>query len=153
MAQPEKIETTAQPMFTATDLLNAVKVMAQEMKKPSDEDQQKKDEDKARLMQNQQNSIAEAKAHDQQKKANEDACSHMKGHPYQGKTRIVAPFHSDGLFHPICQQCHKEFKPFPAGNQTIPVGASFDDYAGVTPKLIESWGERHAQSKLVAVGA
>lgn len=149
----EKNEAVAQPMFTANDLLNAVKVMAQEMKKPSEEEQAKKDADRNRLLQNQQASIAEAKNSQLQKQANESACSHMKPHPYQGKTRIVAPFHSDGLFHPICLNCQKEFPPFPAGNQTIPVGASFDDYQGVTPQLIESWGKRHAEAKLVAVGA
>jgi hypothetical protein len=142
-----------QQTFTAKDMMDFAANLARELKKPSDEEQAKKDADHKRLLANQQNSISEAAATTRQKEAGWASCSHMKPHPYQGKTRIVAPFHSDGLFHPICLNCQKEFAPFPAGNQTIPVGASFDDYQGVTPQLIESWGKRHAETQKQLVSA
>ncbi len=138
--------------FTAKDMLDFAKTFAAELKKPSEEDQAKKDAERNRLLENQQNSIAEAKSAERQKQANEAACSHMKPHPYQGKTRIVAPLHSDGLHHPICLNCRKEFPPFPSGNTTIPPGMTLSDYDGqITPAIIEMWGKRHQESKLVGV--
>jgi hypothetical protein len=132
--------------------LEVLKQFAAELKKPSEEQQKKLEEEKANLIRRQQASMAQAKREEEQKARDQASCSHMKPHPYTGKTRIVAPLHNDGLHHPRCLFCHKEFKPFAPSPETIPVGMSLDDFNGVTSPIIERWGnEYEKKQKLIAV--
>lgn len=136
-----------QGSFSLEDVLRIVKestvAMAQEMKKPTPEQQAKIDEEKERQKKRVEASIAEANREKQRRDMEQMSCSHMKPHPYQGKTRIVAPLHGDGLHHPLCLFCRKEFKPFAPSNETIPIGMSLDDFNGITPQIIEHWGNRY----------
>jgi hypothetical protein len=132
--------------------LEVLKQFAAELKKPSAEEQAKIDADKANLLRRQEESIKQAKREKDQRDREQAMCSHMKPHPYTGKTRIVAPLHNDGLHHPRCLFCHKEFKPFAPSPETIPVGMSLDDFNGVSSQIIEHWGnEYEKKQKLLAV--
>lgn len=139
---------------TPAQMLELMKQFAAELKKPSVEEQTKLDEEKARKAARTQQSIENAKREARQREIEQAVCSHMKPHPYQGKTRIVAPLHNDGLHHPRCLFCHKEFKPFAPSPETIPIGMSMDDLNGVNPQIIEHWGNQYEKkvqnSQLVA---
>lgn len=154
VAEPEKA-------FTAKDMLEFAKTFAEELKKPSAEEQAKIDAERGRMLSNQQSSILAAQQRQAMTDAQQNACGHMKGPKYEGQTTVAAPLHSDGLHHPICLRCNKQFPPFAPGNNTIPPGSSLSDYTGVTPQLLMAWGNRYAAEQeqikaaknQVAVGA
>lgn len=124
------------------DIIQGSMVAAiQELKKPDPEEVEAKEVERKRRIDVQQQSVKRAEMEIAMREAREASCNHMKPHPYQNKTRIVAPLHSDGMHRPICLNCQKEFKPFPPGNNTIPVGSSLSDFDNVTPEVIERWAE------------
>lgn len=133
--------------FSPAQMLELMAKFAAELKKPTPEEQAKIDADKANKQRILEASIAEAQRDEQKKQHDQLMCSHMKPHPYVGKTRIVAPLHGDGLHHPKCLFCHKEFKPFAPGPDTIQIGMSLDDYNGVNPQIIEHWGNKYEESQ------
>lgn len=138
-----------QQNVSPAQMLEMMKEFAKELRKPTELEQQKLDEEKARKEALVKASVERATREQRMKDADQSACSHMKPHPYSGKTRIVAPLHSDGLHHPICLFCRKEFKPFAPGADTIQMGMSLDDYQGVTPQIIEHWGSRFEKEHAV----
>lgn len=157
--KPEVAAPITQPTFTMKDVIEVVKTMAEEMKKPSAEEQAKIDAERGRMLSNQQSSIASAQQRQAMTDAQQNGCGHMKGPKYEGQTTVAAPLHSDGLHHPICLRCNKQFPPFAPGNNTLPPGSSLSDYTGVTPQLLIAWGNRYAAeqeqikaAKAVAVG-
>ena len=155
----DKEEAVTQPSInlTADQLAEVIKTSMvstiQELKKPDPETAAKMEEDRQRKLENQRRSIADARAQEEAANARQSMCSHMKPHPYVGRTRIVAPLHSDGFHHPLCLNCNKQFGKFRPGPTTIQMGMSLDDYSGVTAEIIEMWCNRQRlqDENLVAV--
>lgn len=137
----------AQQNINMPQMLELMKQFAAELKKPSAEEQAKIDAEKANLLRRQQASIANSQREKQQRDVEQSMCSHMKSGVYSGQTRIVAPLHNDGLHHPLCLGCNKEFKPFAPSPETIPLGMSLGDYRGITPEIINHWGAQHEKAQ------
>ena len=147
MAQTEQQKPAEPKPLIDAGTLELLKQFAAELKKPSVEEQAKLDEKKANDLRRAQESIKQATREKENRDREQAMCSHMKPHPYTGKTRIVAPLHNDGLHHPRCLFCHKEFKPFAPSPETIPVGMSLDDFNGVNAQIIEFWGNQYEKKQ------
>lgn len=129
----------------------AVVTAVQEMKKPSEEEAQAAAEKKARLLANQKASADEQMERKRQEDANQLACGHMKAPPYSDQHTLNGQIHGDGLFHPICRHCGKEFDPFPPGKDTLPFDATLgaDEWKRLNPKMIAGFGKRFKEQQLV----
>jgi hypothetical protein len=144
MAQePQKQEQNVSP----AQMLELIKEFAKELKKPDAETQAELDAKKARLEANRKQAIAEAEQETRRKEVEQAVCSHMKGHPYVGKSYISAMLHNDGLHHAFCFHCGKQFGVFAPGQDTIPMGMTISDFSGITPEIIKLWCDRYAKAK------
>lgn len=54
-----------------------------------------------------------------QKTAHQNACSHTKEN---GRSAVNGQVHNDGLYHPLCLRCMKEFPPQAVGKEAISNG-------------------------------
>lgn len=142
MPQEQNIVLTATQLQEA--ITNAVVTAVKEMKKPSDEEAQATADKKARLLANQKASAEEQVQRQKDQAAIQAACGHMKAPPYGDQHTIVGALHSDGMFHPVCFRCSKEFDPFPPGKDTLPhnVTLGSDECKRIPPKAIEAWGKK-----------
>lgn len=136
-----------QQNITPAQMMELMKQFAAELKKPSADEQAEIDAKKARAETRVKASIENAKREQRQKELDQAACSHTKPYPYQGQIRVVAPLHNDGLHHPHCLFCHKEFKPFAPAPETIPLGMTLGDLNGVTPQHLEAWGNQYEKQQ------
>lgn len=147
MAQQEQQNQQNQAGMTPAQVLELVKEFAKELKKPTEEEQAKRDEQKARFEANRRQALDEANKEEQRKATEQAICSHMKGHPYVGKTYIAAPLHNDGLHHAFCFHCDKVFGVFAPSPETIPLGMTISDFSGLTPEIVQLWCDRYAKVK------
>jgi hypothetical protein len=83
--------------------------MIKEIKKPSPEEQEKMDKEKALKARAQQQRIAIAEKDMRSKAEHEARCSHKKE---KGESAVFGQRHSDGMVHPICVRCQHEFPPY-----------------------------------------
>lgn len=107
MAQEAVITITPQQL---QDILQAqARTLVEELRKPDPETAAKQEAERKRLREAREHAVQVAIAEEQSKKAKQDACGHVKEN---GKSTVSGQKHSDGLVHPVCLRCQKEFTPY-----------------------------------------
>lgn len=89
---------------------------ARELKKPTEEEQAKKDAEQKRLIENRRVNVEAAQIEREQKERLWASCNHKMP---RGENAVFGQVHTGtGLFHPICVICQKQFTPYkPHGEQ------------------------------------
>ena len=99
---PEKVPGTV------TLTMGDIKDLIAEIKKPSELEQEKIDQERQLRERRRRESIALATLEMEQKALKQSNCNHTKPN---GKPCIGGQIHSDGMVHMICLRCQKEFTP------------------------------------------
>jgi hypothetical protein len=99
-------------MLTQQQLQEIIVNAIREGKKPDEETAAKMAEEKARKEANRVAMLELAKTEIEGKLNREARCSHTR--PEDGKRMIGGQVHSDGMIHPLCLRCGKEFAAYPA---------------------------------------
>lgn len=111
-ARPEVTEAASQAGISPDQLVEAMRVLGMELRKPDPEVARLAAEQKARLLiakSNERQIIAE---HDSRVKANQAACA-SRGHRMDGgrspASAISGQIHGDGMYHGLCVACQWTF--------------------------------------------
>lgn len=90
--------------FTVED----VKEIVRAAREPSEEEKAKQKKEKELQDRRRKEAIILAKEEEEAVRKRQANCSHLKE---SGKTAVMGQVHSDGLYHPLCIKCQKEFTP------------------------------------------
>lgn len=105
------------------DLTEALKAFARELKAPSPEEAEKKEDLAKRRMQQRARAVETAKAQEDGRLAREAACEsvgHRKDEGRSTKSAIVqGQVYNDGYLRPFCQTCGKQFTPIKASMEIL----------------------------------
>lgn len=138
--EPEVPQPIVQQGISTEQLLS----FARELRKPSDDEQAKIDDLKARKQAKRDAFIAERKDWERQAKQKYiwciDGSRHFKSHPYENQHTIRGQVNNDGLMHSICIKCQTEFPPFKPPQQVLS-GAELGDIGNLTTDMIEQWAK------------
>jgi hypothetical protein len=96
------------PNPAVTITFDQLKELIKEIKKPSAEEAERIEKEKALKLRAQREKVEQARIEMAEKKRREDSCPHRKPN---GETTVMGQRHSDGMVHPICFRCQKEFPP------------------------------------------
>ncbi len=114
--QPQASRTTvfvnkpeASISLTATELKDMMIAFAQELRKPTPEQEEEARQRKAILERAKRDKLELVRIEIEAKKQREEGCAHKK---QNGESTVMGQKHSDGKVHPICIRCQKEFEPF-----------------------------------------
>lgn len=94
---------------------------AEALKKPSLEEQARMDADRERQIQNRKQNAEAARVEIEQKALHQSRCNHKME---RGENAVFGQAHSDGMFHPICVRCLKEFPPVKLSAEQMMMGVS-----------------------------
>ena len=97
------------PEQSVTLTFNQLKELIQEIRKPSQVEQEKLDAEAALKRRQQEQRVETARQEMASKAARESRCSHTKE---RGESAVYGQKHSDGLVHPICVRCQKLFPTY-----------------------------------------
>ena len=122
---------------------------AKELKKPSDREQAKLDEEESRLKRAQRERLELGQAEEQRKKNQQNNCGHVRYHPLTGTgghlwraqtytPRGVAPY-----MVPICLGCNMEGPKIPATADMLREGVALHKYPGITLDALNKWAEQY----------
>lgn len=106
MKEEKEKEGRAVSNFSKDDVIDIVRAV----KEPTEEEKQKRQKEEELRDRRRKEAILLAKEEEEAIKRRQANCSHTKEN---GKPSIAGQVHSDGLVHPICLRCQKEFKPHP----------------------------------------
>lgn len=103
--RPAKVK---EPVVTMSDLAEALKGFAQELKAPTPKQLAEEQEEARKKAIRMKQMIELATVEINAKKQRQASCGHVK---QDGSTLFQGQIHSDGLYHPLCMRCGKEGKP------------------------------------------
>lgn len=103
MPEPVKQE----PSINLT--VSQFKEIIAELRKPSPEEQEKIDKEKAFKKRAMEQRVEIARQEMAAKAERENRCNHKKE---KGESAVFGQKHSDGMVHPICVRCQKQFEPY-----------------------------------------
>jgi hypothetical protein len=118
-----------------------------EIKKPSPEEQEKLDKERARTIKRSQERVAEAKAMEEGQIQAQRLCHHIKrdGSPAWG-----GQVNSDGNFRPICTQCRLIGPPIKAPKEMYTGGVNLQDkelFPRLTLEMLMAWHHSYGSHK------
>jgi len=122
---------------------------ARELKRPSEREQRKLDEEDRRIARAQQERLELAKAQMEAKRLNALGCGHVRTHPGTGVTKHLwrAQVHTPNgrapFIMPTCQGCQTQIGPIPASAQMLREGVELDRYPSLTQEALEKWAEQY----------
>jgi hypothetical protein len=120
-----------------------------ELKKPSEREQRKLDEDDARVARAQKECLELAKADVTRREMNARGCGHVRTHPGTGVTKhlwraqVHTPAGKQPYFMPTCQGCQTQIGPIPATADMLREGVNLDQYPGITAEALKTWAEQY----------
>ena len=94
---------------------------ATEMRKPDPEVLAEREAAKARLIQMRKQNAEAARIEIEQRDRRQNSCSHKMP---RGENAISGQIHSDGLMHPLCVVCQKEFAPYKPHAEQMQMGVA-----------------------------
>jgi hypothetical protein len=101
--------------------MDQLMAFATEMRKPDPEVVAERQATKDRLIQMRKQNAEAARIEIEQKNRRQNSCSHTMP---RGERAVFGQSHSDGLFHPICVVCQKEFPPVKLQGEHMQMGVS-----------------------------
>lgn len=90
------------------DLIEALRTLGQELRKGTPEEEAKRIDEAKRLREAQLQMAQTLVEQAELIKANQDNCRHTMP---RGENAVFGQVHGDGMFHPLCVVCMKEFPP------------------------------------------
>lgn len=100
----------ANPNMTAEQMMSFITTVVTELRKPDPETAERMALEKMKKKEAREVRIREIEAEQNARKARQEACTHKTE---KGRSVISGQVHADGLHHPICQRCGREFQPRP----------------------------------------
>ncbi len=119
--QPTPVIVESTPQVAPVMTMEQVLAMIRELKAPDPEEAEKKADQKKREAEARKQMLEVAQVEEQQKALRESNCDHKK---QNGRTAIFGQAHSDGMYHPVCLHCFKEFTPVPLTRDQMQMGVS-----------------------------
>jgi hypothetical protein len=119
MSEERKAQAAALMSFSFEQLKELVEGAVMAARKPTPEEEEKLEQEKKRRAALQEEMIKVAKAAEEGRDRLQRVCPHRK---QNGDSRVVGQIHSDGLIHPICQWCQKQFQPYPPTKDMLAQG-------------------------------
>lgn len=150
-------QTTVDPMEALKVILaqltesNREQMMefAKELKKPSEREQRKLDEEESRIKRSQLEKLELAKAEEERKKNQQNNCGHVRYHPLTGtgghlwRAQTYTPKGVAPYMVPICLGCNMEGPKIPATADMLREGVELHKYPGITLDALNKWGEQY----------
>ena len=121
---------------------------AKELKKPTEREQKKIDEEEKRYQAQQKARLAQAQAEEQRKKMSAERCPHATVHPGTGVVRhawraqVHAPAGEKPFFVPTCQICWTQAPRILATPDMLTQGVNLDQYTGIDFERLKKWAEQ-----------
>lgn len=115
--------------------------LAAELRKPTEMEQKKLDEEKASQLKRSLNAIAAAKAQDAERSIRQANCTHTRK---DGVTCFVGQVNSDGYCVPFCTRCECTTSPIRATDQERINGIQLQQRGNVTRESLENWARARA---------
>ena len=122
---------------------------AKELRKPTEREQRKIDEEDKRLERAQSERLALAKAEVQRRENNRLGCPHARINQATGVSRhmwraqVHAPTGVQPYAVPTCQMCQTQTGKIPASPDMLTQGVNLDQYAGLTYDALTKWAEQY----------
>ena len=108
---------SASPVVSLT--MDQIREIVSEFRKPDPETAEKAAAERARVKERQEQMLRVATEEIEGKNRLQEMCDHKKEN---GRPAIGGQIHSDGLVHPLCLHCFKEFPPYKPGQEMIAGG-------------------------------
>lgn len=115
--------------------------LAAELRKPTELEQKKLDEEKASQLKRVQMAIAVAKAQEDQDAITQAACTHTRT---DGVTCFYGQVNSNGHCVPKCSRCGLQTSPIKATDQERINGIQLQQRGNVTRESLENWARARA---------
>lgn len=124
-----------------------------ELKKPTEQEQKKIDEENARTLQRVKSAALQAKMAEEQRERIAKTCPHGTYHPgtgaftHQFRAQIHSPFGEKPYFQPRCTQCGTTVKgKIYATPDQMQNGINLDQYKGIDLARLQAWADQSAQA-------
>ena len=128
------------------NFLEAIK----ELKKPTEREQRKLDEEDAKIARAQKERLEMGRAEVHRKEMNARSCGgHVRVHPGTGVTRhlwraqVHMPAGREPYIMPTCMNCQTQVGPIPASMEMIRNGVSLENYPALTEEALRKWAEQY----------
>lgn len=118
-----------------------------ELKKPSDREQKKIDEEEKRIVAHQKSRMQIAQAEEQRKENLKRGCPHSTYHPGTGvrkhawRAQVHTPANEKPFFQPICSQCLSLGPKILATSDQLQNGVNLDQYMDIDLSRLEAWAK------------
>ena len=119
--------------------------LAAELRKPTELEQKKLDDERESRIKRAQQSIAAAKQKERMDLALQAQCRSENHARPDGVTRFRAQVNSNGFFVPVCLKCHIELPPVKATPEEIQNGVMLGNYRGITEEALIQLGKYRNQ--------
>lgn len=135
--------------FTFPQVLEMMKVMATEMRKPTELEQRKLDKEDAFIKKQQLERIELTRVEIQRKEATKRGCAHASVNRATGQVRhawraqVCTPSHTKPYFIPTCSQCFSQLPPVAATTDMLTGGVNLSDYEGMNMAVLEQWAKTY----------
>ena len=83
---------------------------------------EKEEEDRARMLANREQNLNIERSRIELQRQREEACERTGHVKENGRTAVNGQVHNDGMYHPVCFHCFKEFPPVRPGHDQIETG-------------------------------
>lgn len=120
----------------------------QEMKKPTEAEQKKMDEEAVKLKQKQEARLKLAKAEEDRKINQARSCPHATVHPGTGvvkhawRAQVHTPDGQPAYFVPTCMQCWTQGPKILATMDQVKNGVNLDQYVGIDIDRLKLWAKQ-----------
>jgi hypothetical protein len=113
--QPEQVVMG----FTYQQLQDLIRGAVQEAKRPDAETEERLAAEKMRRERAKAEMVLAVQAEQDNRRRAQQTCQHQKE---RGESAVGGQINSDGLIHPICLRCQKEFSPYSPGMENVAQG-------------------------------
>ena len=83
---------------------------------------EKEEQDRARMLANREQNLNIERGRIELQRQREEACERTGHVKENGRTAVNGQVHNDGMYHPVCFHCFKEFPPVRPGHDQIETG-------------------------------
>lgn len=115
--------------------------LAAELRKPTELEQKKLDEEKVSQLKRAEMAIAVARAQAEQDAITQSNCTHTR---HDGVSCFIGQVNSDGYCIPFCTRCRLTTSPIKANDQERVNGIQLQQRGGVTRESLENWARQRA---------
>lgn len=141
--KPEPVESEMMQLVREMGRQNQEQLiaLAAELRKPTELEQKKLDEEKASHLKRSENAVRAAQAQEQQMAILQANCTHTRN---DGVTCFIGQVNSNGYCVPVCTRCGVQTSPIRATDQERINGIQLQQRGNVTRESLENWARQRA---------